>query len=75
MECLLLVVAVRLLKEGRLEAAARVLCWGDERLGGGGIGEVKIGQDQEKEEMSGTGLGRGRWDGVSRADMTGGRGG
>ena len=61
MECLLLVVAVRLLKEGRLEAAARVLCWGDERLGGGqgcgvgGIGEVKIGQDQEKEEMSGTG--------------------
>ena len=60
MECLLLVVVVRLLKEGRLEAAARVLCWGDERVGvggygGGGIGEVKIGQDQEKEEMSGTG--------------------
>ena len=58
MECLLLVVVVRLLKEGRLEASARVLCWGDERVGGcggGGIGEVKIGQDQEKEEMSGMG--------------------
>ena len=83
MECLLLVVAVQLLKEGRLEAAARVLCWGDERLGGGG-GGVRRGRDWGGEDRTGSGeggnerdgvVGRGRWDGVSRADMTGGRGG
>ena len=54
MECLLLVV--RLLKEGRLEAAVRVLGWGDERLneevegkmsGSGGCsgGEMMMEQD------------------------------
>ena len=71
MECLLLVV--RLLKEGRLEEAVRVLGWGDERLneevegenervGGcseGGIGEVKMGNEQDgvvgREREDGTG--------------------
>ena len=61
MECLLLVVAVRLLnlKEGRLEAAARVLCWGDERRGG-----VRRGWDWGGEDRTGSGEGGNERDGV-----------
>ena len=69
MECLLLVVAVRLLKECRLEAAARVLCWGDERLGGGVRrgrdwgGEDRTGSRERGNERDGV-VGRGRdWEG------------
>ena len=59
MECLLLVIAVRLLKEGRLEAAARVLCWGDERVGG-----VRRGRDWGGEDRTGSGEGGNERDGV-----------
>ena len=68
----LLVVAVRLLKEGRLEAAARVLCWGDERLGGG----VRRWRDWGGEDRTGSGEGRNERDGVmGRGRWDGGRGG
>ena len=48
-ECLLLVVLVRLLKEGRSGAATRVISWGDERVGG-----VRRGRDWGGEDGTGS---------------------
>ena len=67
MECLLLAVVVRLLKEGRVEAAARMLCWRDERVGGaegaGLGGEDRTGSGEGGNERDGV-VGKGRdWGG------------
>ena len=58
MECLLLVV--RLLKEGRLEAAVRVLGWSDERLNEEVEGEnERVGGMRRGRDDDGAGLGEG----------------